>query len=232
MIRKSCVLLICIVLMLSVMLIGCKRAESNAIGGTPSLQNKSINQTPSDGSTEIANPSPKVISSADLDVIYNGLTLNNKTPLKDLTSKLHIPIGETNKNIRIRAAGEVNGMSFDWYQVSYPDKENEELRFDYLYNETLKSGRIVSINLINVPTKRGIIVGDTIEKIKFAYGKDVAEEPQTQTISDISFMVDNYELRFTILKKTGKISGIYIDFDTNKAMEESDIPNLEDCACS
>ncbi|MNW43445.1 hypothetical protein D3C74_206430 [compost metagenome] len=105
------------------------------------------------------------------------------------------------------------------------------MRFDYLYNATLKSGRIVSINLITVPTKRGILAGDTIEKIKSVYGKDVVEKPQTQTISDVSSIVDDYKLSFTILNNTGEISGIYIDFDTNKAMGESDIPNLEDCAC-
>jgi len=122
-------------------------------------------------------------------------------------------------------------MTFRWYQVSYPNKENEKLRFDYLYNETLESGRIVSINLIQVPTARGISVGDTLEDIQAAYGKEVVEEPQTQTISNLSFKVDHDELRFTVVKDTGEISAIYIDLDTNQAMKESDIPNLEDCAC-
>lgn len=208
--RKNGVYLLCVVCLLSMMLFGCSRTE---------------------GSTELADLSPEGFSSADLDVIYNGVTLNDKTPMEDLTSKLHLPIGETNKSIRIRATGEVNGMTFKWYQVSYPNKENEKLRFDYLYNETLESGRIVSINLIQVPTARGISVGDTLEDIQAAYGKEVVEEPQTQTISNLSFKVDHDELRFTVVKDTGEISAIYIDLDTNQAMKESDIPNLEDCAC-
>ncbi|WP_239616823.1 hypothetical protein [Cohnella mopanensis] len=168
------------------------------------------------------------ISDDDLDVNYNGIILNDQISLEELTSNLHLSIEEDNESIFTRVAGEVNGIDYAWYQVSYPNKEQTDFIFDYLYNATNKSGRIVSIELKNVPTKRGIIVGDSLEKIKLTYGNNLVSETATETTNDISLLVKNKEIRFTYEKRTGNIVDIFIDYDSNKAMEEMDIPSLED----
>lgn len=166
----------------------------------------------------------------DFDVCYKGITLNDKTSLDDISTYLNIniPTEEDNDNIMIRAGGWNNDMDYNWYQVTYPNKEHQEIVFDYLYNVTNKSGRIVSIDLKNVPTKRGIAVGDTFEKIKQAYGNNIFSKLNTDTTNYIDIETNNYELSFIYEKSTGKITYIYIDYNSGKAMEEMDITGLGD----
>ncbi|MFC5405868.1 hypothetical protein [Cohnella soli] len=168
------------------------------------------------------------ISIDDLDVPYKNLILNDRISLAELTSELKLSFVENKENVRTRVAGNVKDTEYDWFQISYPNKEHADLIFDYLFNATNKSGRIVSVELINVATKRGVVVGDSIEKVKQVYGKDLVEETAAETTNSLSVIVNKNKMSFIYDKNTVKITEIYIDYDSNQAMEEMDIPSLED----
>lgn len=171
------------------------------------------------------------ISVEDFDVNYLGIILNDKTSLEMLSTKLNITINEDkedNNTIDTRGTGSNNDMDYYWFQISYPNKDQADLVFDYLYNATTNTGRIVSIDLKNIPTRRGISVGNTIEQIKQVYGNDIISKPDTDNTFYTELMLGNNELIFMYEKETGKVNDIYIDFDSNKAMEEMDITGFGD----
>ncbi|MFC5702732.1 hypothetical protein ACFPVX_15630 [Cohnella faecalis] len=203
-----------------VMISGCTTSNENT--------NTQTSGSPAALSSQVSDPSIADMTNEDLDVTYNGIILNDQIPFEELTSKLHLSMEENNESITTRVAGEAKGKDYAWYQVSYPNKENTDFIFDYLYNATDKSGRIVSIKLIKVPTKRGISIGDSLEKTKEAYGKNLVSEPETETTNSLAFLVENKGISFTYDKKTEKMVDIFIDYDSNKAMDEMDIPSLED----
>lgn len=169
------------------------------------------------------------ISSEDLDVYYKGIVLNSKTPLDVLLKKLSFtPVEEDNETTAIRATGQNNDMDYYWYQVLYPDKEHPEIIYDYLYNATKKTGRIVSIDLKNIPTKRGVGIGDTVKQIKNLYGNKFESNYNDETTEYIDFVKNNNTLTFIYEKNSGKIKSVNIDYDSNKAMEEMDITGFGD----
>ena len=171
----------------------------------------------------------KSISSEDFDVYYKDIILNGKTSLDVLSQKLSFkPVEEDNETTVIRAAGQNKDTDYYWYQVSYPNKEHPEIIYDYLYNATKKAGRIVSIDLKNAHTKRGITVGDTLKKIKLAYGNKFESNYDSETTEYIDFVQNNNTLTFTYEKNSGKVISINIDYDSNKAMEEMDITGFGD----
>ncbi len=170
----------------------------------------------------------KSISSEDFDVYYKDIIINGKTSLDVLSQKLSFKsVEEDNETTVIRAAGLNKGTYYFWYQVSYPNKEHPEIIYDYLYNATKKSGRIVSIDLKNAHTKRGITVGDTLKKIKLAYGK-FESNYDSETTEYIDFVQNNNTLTFIYEKNSMKVISINIDYNSNKAMEEMDITGLKD----
>jgi len=205
---------------------------------TPSLQSTKSNSSKStstsipsatSGKSQAVTSSTKSISSEDFDVYYKEIILNEKTSLEELSTKLKfIPVEEDNENTMIRAAGFNNGMDYCWYRFSYPNKEHEEISFDYLYNATLKSGRIVFADLKNIPTKRGVAVGDTLNKLKLAYGSSFVSNYNSETTNYIDFTSNVNTLNFIYEKSTGKILNIHVDYDSNKAMEEMDITGFGD----
>jgi hypothetical protein len=134
-----------------------------------------------------------------------------------------LPQEEDNQIKVIRAAGQSNDMNYYWYQVSYPNIEHPDLVFDYLYNETKKTGRIISIDLRNISTKRGITVGDTLEQLKQTYGSEFESIDNSETTKYIEFKQNTNTLTYVYEKNTGVIEKINIDYDSNKAMEEMDI---------
>lgn len=205
-----------------IILSGCNsEANQQAKQQSESKQNPTEN-TPSNNS-KIA-----PFSLEDLDVNYNGFILNDRTPLEELSSKLSIPIGKETENSKHIISGKSNNTNFIWLQVSYPTKEKANFLFDYLYNETLKTGRIVSVELKNIPTKRGVTVGDHLDKLKKAYGDNIEQTYNGEAEDSYNLKIDNYEMRFIVEKSSEKIKNIYIDFDRNQAMEEIDVTGLED----
>jgi uncharacterized protein YceK len=232
--RKGILSQVVILILVCVILSGCTTIISNDITREPNTQNTTNNSNESNSSStsnaisDTVTLGAKDISNADLNVYYNEIMLNGQTSLEELSTQLHIPIGEVNENCEIVLACNYNDMNYGWYKVSYPNKEHAEFIFDYLYNTSLKTGRIVSIDLKKVPTKRGIVVGDNLDKIKLAYGNDIVSEYNSDTTENIRFKVNNYELCYTYEKSTGTILEIDIDFDSNQAMDEIDIPSLID----
>lgn len=180
--------------------------------------------------TNIPSDNSKIapFSLEDLDISYNGFILNDRTPLEELSSKLSIPIGKETENSKHIISGKSNNTNFIWLQVSYPNKHKADFLFDYLYNETLKTGRIVSVELKNIPTKRGITVGDHLDKLKKAYGDSMEQTYNGEAEDSYNLKIDNYEMRFIVEKSSEKIVQIYVDFDRNQAMEEIDVTGLED----
>jgi hypothetical protein len=184
-------------------------------------------QNPTENSSSDDSKIPP-FSLEDLDVNYNGFILNDRTLLEELSSKLSIPIGKETKNSKHIISGKSNNTNFIWLQVSYPNKDKADFLFDYLYNETLKTGRIVSIELKNIPTKRGITVGDHLDKLKKAYGDNIEQTYNGEAEDSYNLKIDKYEMRFVVEKNSEKIVKIFIDFDRNQAMEEIDVTGLED----
>lgn len=175
----------------------------------------------------------KSISNEDFDVNYKDIILNNKTSLEVLTEKLGLtlledPLEEGSETTSIRVAGCVNDMDYYWYKVSYPNKENPVIIYDYFYNATKSIGRIVSMDIKSIPTSAGMAVGDTFEELKNKYGKDVVSKPNTKTTNYIRLVLNQNEMRVVYEKNSGKITDIHIDYDTGKAMEEMDITSLAD----
>lgn len=199
--------------------------------------NSGVNQQAKQESESKQNPTENIpsdnskialFSLEDLDVNYNGFILNDRTPLEELSSKFSIPIGKEIEKSKHIISGKSNNTNFIWLQVSYPTKDKADFLFDYLYNETLKNGRIVSVELINIPTKRGITVGDHLDKLKSAYGDKMEQTYNGEAEDSYNLKKDKYEMRFIVEKSSEKIKKIYIDFDRNQAMEDIDVTGLED----
>ncbi|WP_433942795.1 hypothetical protein [Paenibacillus sp. SN-8-1] len=211
---RSNVFLVVILLTLCFTVSGC--ASNDTLSKSSKLTVDSANKS---GETEI--------TKSDFDVSYHEIILNDKTPLSELSTKLQIPIDEDNENVAIKAAGIVNKNHYSWYQVTYPNKANPDLILEYLYNKTLKKGRIISIDLKKVHTIRGMQVGDHLDKLKQVYGNNMNEEYNSEITNSYSFKLGNYYAYFIIEKKSGKISEIHYDFDSNKAMKEMDIASFD-----
>lgn len=170
----------------------------------------------------------KNITEKDFDIYYRNNIINDEVPLKKIATELGFAVGETNDDIYCKVSTENNGNEYGWYVVHYPSENNEEIRIEYLRNETLKIEYLVSIELFNASasTSRNISVGDNFEKLINAYGDDVERMDGTSTTYTYSYMLDTElgkGITMTTFRDTGKIMSIYIDYGSNKAIEEAGI---------
>ena len=175
------------------------------------------------------NSFPENIIKKDFDIEYNGVIINDIVSFKHIADELKIPLGKTDDNIEIKAMSSVGNNDYSWYVVYYPSKEDEDLRIEYILNETLKTEYLVYVDIFNAKTFRGIKVGDELKKLTSYYGVSVEPEYNTSKTVCYYYELDNKSedsdktISIVVDKDTKKITEISINYNLEKAMEEMDI---------
>lgn len=156
------------------------------------------------------------ITKEDFEVVYRDVTLNQDTPLTELSKKLGIQIGIENDNNILSFRNTVKEESYGWYIVYYPNQSETEIVIEYILNETNKSGRIIRLNLKKIPTRRGILVGDSIAKVESLYESTIPDELGRTHI----YAMDSNDFGIIVDKETRLVRSIFLNFSYYEAMDE------------
>lgn len=96
-----------------------------------------------------------LLSEDDFDISYKSLIINDKIDVSEITDKIGFGIGHESNNYGL--ISQIDGI--ERWQLYYPGKNNAKLRLIYL--NTGEINYLVSAYLIDIPTKRGLKVGDS-----------------------------------------------------------------------
>lgn len=130
--------------------------------------------------TEVENiVSKEKIVQEDLNITYNGIVINDIIDFNEIADSLGIKIGKTDDNCTIRARTFVG----DWYVVHHPSIEDEDIKLEYVVYEQNNTVKLVSVELYNAETLRGISIGDSLEEVINAYGDYI--EPSYNSSSSV-----------------------------------------------
>ena len=172
-------------------------------------------------------PNSSGINEEDFNVEFRGTVLNSKTTLEDLARLNITPVEEETDNIEFYAGSMNNGMNYDWYKVLYPSRKNNEFELEFIHNASKSTGRIVSVDLLKIPTNRGVSVGDTLETFKQKYGDNFDSNYDTDSSEYIELIYNGNTLYFVYDKSTEKILDISIDYDSYAARVEMGIDGAD-----
>lgn len=213
--------------------------NNNIEGGSLSGSQNNEKKTPTEYPSPIEHPSPTqyptpmiidsckgepiknidMISLDDFDVEYMGMVLNQNTSLEDLGKILNINLSEGD-NIEQKAGSFIDGLPYSWNILHYPSAENEEITIEYAINDKDGSGRIVYIDLKQNPTKRGVQVGDSIDKVKMKYGESLDASFEFKEDETIVISYEDFLIYITYGINNKKVKKITIDYNTNKLLDE------------
>lgn len=193
-----------------------------------------IFKSSSNVSTESEVSYSDTITEEDFDINYNGITINDRTPFDQITEKLQITIGESDENCYSKGSSNNDGNEYSWFVVHYPSVDNEDMQIEYLLNETDGSSYLISVDLFNGSTFRGVKVGDGINKLIKAYGKISEPLPNSSTTDFYSYVLadpinSDYDKEITVItvKSDNKIESIHLNYNNNRAFEDMDIPGFD-----
>lgn len=169
----------------------------------------------------------------DFNIDYRNIVINDKIPFEQIAKKLNIVLGSYDFNdIDVKSSCSVGDNEYRWLVVHYPSKENEEIRIEYVMNETLKTGYLVTIYLCKVKTNRDVGIGDDVKQLLESYGDYIEPETNTKTavfrykINKNSGSSDKTITFYTDIK-TKKIKDIKIIYNNDKAMDELGITSFD-----
>lgn len=231
----KCKILLLISIMLSTILFyGCNNANKQTTSDTTPIGQESIQETtssPTEPVVETNNSSKQVITKEDFDINYNQIIINDSVPFEELADKLGITLGNAGDNTEIKANVSVGGNDYRWNVLHYPNKEKEEMRIEYVLNETKGTAILVSIDLLKGKTYRNVAVGDSLNKLLSAYG-DIAKPTYNTATTDCYCYILDKNLSDKIIsivvdKNSAKVTKISINYCENKAMEELGIPAFD-----
>lgn len=166
------------------------------------------------------------ISKNEFDINYNGITINADIPFETIAKELGINIvtygGISDSCTENYAAN----TPYSWNIAHYPNKENEEISIEYVYNEETRESYIVYVDLFgDTETYRGIKVGDSLDKFSKAYSGRIYKSIDGNStwchyIGDESNKIDYSGMCVLIGKDSYKIEEISIDYNITKARDE------------
>ena len=172
-------------------------------------------------------PAVSAIDINDFDINYNGFIINDTLPFKEVADSIGIEIGKVISSLDIPKTSQIG----NWYIVHYPSKDKEDMQIEYVINEKAGTQYLVYVELFNVPTYRGISVGDDIDDLLLAYGDSIKPTYASPTEDLYYYKLDNKSesmapdktIYISVDKNTKKITRISIDYNSNKAIEELDM---------
>ena len=177
-----------------------------------------------------------MLTDDDLNIIYDGVLINSKRPFADIAEDLGIVFDKDYINskgtIKLKALTSVDGIIYYWCIHHYPSADNDEITFEYVFDESLQESWIVSISLLsgNIKTKRGIKVGDSEEDMINVYGGEIKPgysnqkayyyylHPETE--------YNNINIVFVADSITGMITEIFIDYAIVETFDRLEIDEL------
>ena len=116
------------------------------------------------------------INKNEFDVNLNGIIINADIPFKSIAKELGIDIVTWEGINDSRTENYAANTPYAWNIVHYPNKENEEISIEYVYNEETGESYVVQVNLFkDTETYRGIKVGDSLDKFLKAYSGRIYE---------------------------------------------------------
>lgn len=167
----------------------------------------------------------------DLNIIYNGIVINDIIDFNVIADSLGIEIGKTDVNCTIRM-----GTSYgNWYVVHYPIIENEDIELEYFVNEQNNTVKLVRADLYkNAETFRGVSIGDSLEKVINVYGNNI--EPDYNSLSSVAYhyILDynedepfyNNSIYIIVDNDSKKVTGISFDYNSSKEIDEFGIEEV------
>jgi hypothetical protein len=198
------------------------------------ISNSNNEEANSTASTDNSNLSKLGLDKEDFDINYKDIVINDSIPFEQIAKKLGIIFGEAdNINIEIKAACSVKNNDYSWYVVHYPSREKEELRIEYVMNETMKKEYIVCASLLKIKTYRDVGIGDDEKKLLAAYGDFV--KPQGSNNEYYSYKpTDSLEgtdedkgIHIAVDKNIKKVIDITIYYNNARAMKELEIDSFD-----
>lgn len=198
-----------------------------------------LTPTPATASSDITTPTPvngsSALSMEDFNINYKGVLINDTVPFKKIADSLNITVGSDEGNSELRASVSVGNIDYRWIIVHYPSEENEEIRIQYVINDTLKTEYLVCADLFKAETNRGIKVGDDLKQLLDVYGNLVEPDYNSDTTDYYQFNLyddpseSNLDKFISIVvdKETKRITEISIDYNNDKAMIELGIPSFD-----
>lgn len=153
----------------------------------------------------------------DLDVFYNGIIINDKTPIYELEQRLGVQFAIEGENIDKTYSPQSQIYNCYNRTLYYPNRQNAEMEINYIVNEDLGITRIFGIYINKGAVGRGISVGDSSDEIVKVYGEPI-EKGIYEYYSNSED--DNYKILFVVEPSTQKIIGVDILFETTETMEE------------
>jgi len=170
----------------------------------------------------------------EFNINYKGVIINDTTPFEQIASKLGIELGKRDKNnVDIKASSNVKNINYDWYVVHLPNKVKEDLVIEYAWNESSKTGYIISGDLLNVQTKGALKVGDSIDKIQSIYGRPSESGYNSSTTNFYNYKLEQKSsgidktIGIIADKNTKKVTEIKIYYNNDKAMKEMAITSFD-----
>lgn len=148
----------------------------------------------------------------DFEVKYKGYIINAQTSEKDIKEKLGVP-----EDFEINNNGYISTEYPNWiWQLRYPNYMDEsDIRVTFYTNLDTDVTNIKKVTLEKIATSRGVIVGDSVEKIYEVYGVP-DEEKVYNNISgllEINYINADQMLSFVIDEENRTVKYIYIEYN-------------------
>ena len=168
---------------------------------------------------------------ADLKVAYNNIVISDKVPIGQIAEALGVQFSETGANITQISHGNSGKYDYSWNTLSYPSKKNMDMIIYYVINKTLKTTTLVNIIVYKGRVGRNISNGSSLSDLFLAYGN---VEPSGDTSSTDSYDYyttpddEDYSISFIVDIQMKKVTTIYINYGSNKVMDELGLVSLVD----
>jgi len=198
-----------------------------------------LTPTPTTAPSDTTAPTPanesSILNMEDFNINYKGVLINDSVPFRTIADSLNITVGSDEGNSELRASVSVGKIDYRWIIVHYPSEENEEIRIQYVINDTLKTEYLVYVDLFKAETNRGIKVGDDLKQLLDVYGNVVEPDYNSGTTDYYQYnLYDNPSesnldkfISIVVDKEIKKITEISINYNNDKAMIELEIPSFE-----
>lgn len=162
--------------------------------------------------------------SDDLNITYKGIVINDLVDFNDIADNLGIEIGKTDNNCETRAGTFVG----NWFVVHYPSLDDEDMELNYVAYQQDNSVKLISVQLYDVETSRGIRIGDGLDKVVNLYGDYVEAHYNSSSSELYQYILDynndepfnNKSIYFIVDNETQKVTDIGIDYNSNKTIDE------------
>lgn len=204
-----------LILLISSILTGCSETKtvdttnetSEIIESTEQLETEDVKESTA---VEVAETENELIKE-DFEAEYKGYIINAQTSEKDIKEALGVPDDfEINNNgyISTQYPNQI-------WQLNYPNFTDEsDIRVIFYTNIDTEVTAIKKVHLQKVPTSRGVMSGDSAEKVYEAYGLPNEEKIYNNIdgLLEVNYIKDDQKLSFVIDEESKTVKYIYINY--------------------